>query len=160
MLNGALEAMLTRIRNVGPNGEHGTQSECACRDVNFSCCAQELGWHDNEPDLSRMPVGRYLMVVQWSEHFQRPLYHLQDVKDRQVLEMHNGNFTGYTPNKWKSDVLGCVVVGDSFGEETPDGYDRPQACVLHSKETLDRFMVALGGKPVWLTVQDAFEGAS
>ena len=159
MMNGVIQATLTRIRNVGPNGEHGTQCEFSCPDVSFACVAQELGWHDNAPDLSRMPVGRYLTTVSWSEHFKRPLYHIQ-CDSRQALEIHNGNFTGYTPSGWKSDVLGCVILGDSFGEETPEGFDRPQACVLNSKATLDAFMVALGGKPMQLTVLDQFEVVS
>ena len=58
----------------------------------FHCVTAELPWRDNEPNLSRIPVGTYRCSEGWSEHFQAMLYHVLDIPGRGSVEIHWGNW--------------------------------------------------------------------
>jgi hypothetical protein len=67
-----------------------------------------------------------------------------DVPGREGILIHQGNFCGDVRRGFKSNVLGCVLVGDRFG--TLSG----QQAILNSTATLRRLMelIITGGNVV------------
>ena len=111
----------------------------------------ELPWRQNLPDQSRIDVGTYTCALRFSPHFQRTIYHLLDVPGRGDVEIHWGNFCGDKAKGFRSDVLGCILVGDSMG--VLDG----QLAVLNSVAAFDRFLAATQGQILVLTIQDNWQ---
>lgn len=72
------------------------------------CVTAELPWDENLPDKSCIPSGSYVF-----ESFISPVHgqtwKAKDVPGRSNIEIHEGNL----PNK---DSLGCIIVGENFGE--------------------------------------------
>jgi hypothetical protein len=71
----------------------------------------ELGWHDNKPDVSCIPPGRYRCGYTWSPKFQEKLYLLADTEPRTGVRIHTGNHAGDVSAGLKSDVEGCILTG-------------------------------------------------
>ena len=112
----------------------------------------ELPWRDNKPQLSCIKAGFYTATVQWSNHFQANLYHLNDTNDRHDVEIHNGNFAGDVTLGYKSHVLGCILMGHGYGQiDRGDG--STQFGILHSRETLSEFMSATCGKTLNIEIR-------
>lgn len=109
----------------------------------------ELPWRDNAPDLSCIDPGVYVAKYLWSDHFQRKVYHLQNVPGRSAVELHVGNVAGDTTKGFKSDVLGCTV----FGTEVGTLYG--QTAVLNSGVAYDALIAATGGADIEVEYRDA-----
>ena len=71
------------------------------------CETLELPWIENEPDISCIPVGIYLVKMLMSPHFKVPMPHFLDVPGRTFIEIHGANSV--------HDLLGCIGVGDVRG---------------------------------------------
>ena len=99
----------------------------------FSCKTIELGWHGNEKQKSCVPKGIYKVVrrnsAKYGEHF-----HLTNVKDRDLILIHNANFS--------RQLLGCVGVGDKHTDIDGDGLRD----VINSKATLRAMLKVLPEK--------------
>ena len=108
----------------------------------------ELPWVDNEPNISCVPAGTYTAV-----HFESPTHGaclmLQNVPHRSNCEIHAGNWFGSIAKGYRSDVLGCIVVGLDRG--TLLG----QQAVTYSKDALLRLLLLLGTDDMELTIKDA-----
>ena len=91
----------------------------------FSCKTLELPWKNNEHNVSCIPAGTYT-VVKRPAHEKRPYnhFHVTNVPNRNWILIHTGN--KYT------DILGCILVGDSYGDINKDGVPD----VLNSAKTL------------------------
>jgi len=74
-------------------------------DSGFKAKSLELRWADNAPDVSCVPPGSYLCVWMWSNKHGKNLYHLQNVPNRDVIELHSANVS--------YQLLGCACFGDS-----------------------------------------------
>lgn len=109
-------------------------------------CTGELPWRLNEQGKSCIPPGSYVCKLQPSAHFKRKLYHLQDVPGRTDVMIHSGNFCGDADQGFKSDVLGCILEGESVGDI--DG----QRAVLRSADALADFMAGMDGEDFTLEV--------
>lgn len=97
---------INRIRS----NENGTFGELKFDNPSSDliCVTAELPWLDNQPDKSCIPSGTYIFETFTSpKHGQT--WKAQDVKGRSNIEIHEGNL----PNK---DSLGCIIVGENFGE--------------------------------------------
>jgi Family of unknown function (DUF5675) len=115
----------------------------------------ELPWRDNHARLSCMPLGTYMARLGWSDHFQRQLYHLQGVPGRDAIEIHNANFCGDVTLGKKSQVLGCMAIGNSVGPLPidPKDPDSPQQmAVLDSIHGLEAFMEFCQGQDLKIII--------
>ena len=136
-------------------GEHGTFGNLTI-DNGFKCVTAELPWHDNQNNISRIPVGKYECEVRLSWRFRQYLYEIKNVPGRQNVLIHRGNYAGDVGKGFRSDVEGCVLLGEEMALLTPEGFFRPQMAVLNSKETVARFMKATNGEKLVLTVMSNF----
>lgn len=104
----------------------------------FKCKTLELPWRDNAKGVSCIPEGTYTCRLHKSPRFGW-VYWITNVPGRSEIVMHAGNFAGDRAKKLRSDVRGCVLVGDSFGQL------QGQFAVLRSGLTLQRLMTHLRG---------------
>ena len=146
---------LTRLQS----SDQGTFGHLAVEGSPFTCVTGELPWRDNAPNLSRIPVGVYTCRESWSDHFQAMLYHVLNVPGRGSVEIHWGNWCGDIVKGYKSDVEGCILLGNALGELAPPDLT-PQKAVVGSKTTVLAFMAHLQGLDFQLTVQDNFPVAA
>jgi hypothetical protein len=75
----------------------------------FQCFCLELPWKDNKPGISCIPPGKYRVTVYYSPDRQYLVPLLHGVPDRQMIEMHIGN--------WAKDTHGCLLVGKTAGAD-------------------------------------------
>lgn len=82
----------------------------------------ELPYLNNLPMVSCIPPGVY--ICKWVNTGKHPngIYMLQGVAHRFDTEIHNGNYFGnvnkinpWTKNPYKSNVDGCVLIGEKIG---------------------------------------------
>lgn len=66
----------------------------------------ELPWKDNQKGVSCIPAGTYKATKVFSEHFQRQVYLLANVPNRDAVEIHIGNTV--------KDIRGCIIVGMEY----------------------------------------------
>ena len=76
----------------------------------------ELPWRCNKPMISCIPTGDYDCIWGMSPKFKRSMYLLKDVEGRSGIRFHSGNYVGDKAMGFKSDVLGCIALGNGFGE--------------------------------------------
>lgn len=130
------------------NTDQGTPGELAT-DTGFRCYTLELPWRDNASDVSCVPAGTYTAKFQHSNHFKTDLYHLQDVPNRSDVMIHSGNFGGDKSLGYKSDILGCILLGLETGEL--DG----QLAVMSSRTALAQFHLAAKGEDITVNIIDS-----
>ena len=106
----------------------------------------ELPWRNNEPNLSCIPEGLYLCRLTFSPHFRKLLYEVTGVKGRTGIRIHSANFMGDRTLGLKSQLYGCIALGEKFG--TMDG----QRALLLSTPAVRRFEKRLQGQPFELEV--------
>lgn len=89
-----------------------------------------------------IPMGRYRLMIDWSDHFQRLMVRLLNVPGFDGVRMH--------PGLKPEDTEGCILVGDEqyetdAGPRVRSGTTRPAADRLQAmiQATLDR------GEEVW-----------
>lgn len=114
----------------------------------FKCYVGEMNWKDNAHDISCIPSGTYPVKMAFSNHFQKNLYHIQDVPNRSDVMIHNGNWMGQVSQGFKSSVLGCLILG------LERGWLEGQLAVLSSNPALSQFMASLNGEDFNLTILD------
>lgn len=137
-----LKATLTRF----VTSEFGTQGHLEFD--GFECRTLELPWLDNEPRVSCIPAGVYTSSLYPSSKFGL-VYVIEDVPNRDGILIHQGNFAGNKALGHKSDVEGCILVGQKFG--VLEG----QLAVLNSRKTLLALREFLNNEPFELTIVDA-----
>jgi hypothetical protein len=81
----------------------------------------ELAWKNNNKKVSCIPKGKYKVKkrtsAKYGEHF-----HILDVKNRDFILIHHGNYAGsLNPKTNKSDILGCILVGSGLKDLNNDG---------------------------------------
>lgn len=92
----------------------------------FTCRTLELAWRNNLPQVSCVPAGKYRMVYEHSEKFNRKLWELKDVPGRDEIKFHVANFA--------DQLLGCIAVGDMHLDLNDNG----ERDLRNSKVTLSR----------------------
>ncbi len=134
------KAVLTRTETSN-EGTFGT----LVTDSGFSVYSGELPWRNNEKEISCIPLGVYI-VQRIISPKHGPCYCLTDVPKRTDVEIHKGNYCGDVSKGFKSDVLGCVIVGNALGALAG------QACVLNSKDAVARLEADLDHGPFQLEI--------
>lgn len=91
------------------------------------------------PDVTAIPYGRYRVIVDFSQHFQKHLPHLLDVPGFSGVRFHGGNTAAASS--------GCILLGLS---RTKDG-------VKNCAPAVDALMELIAGSTgeVWLEIVDA-----
>ncbi len=92
----------------------------------FECKTLELGWKNNEANVSCVPAGFYNIVFEWSPRFKEKLWELKGVPGRSEAKIHVSNY--YT------EIQGCIAVGDMHINLNSDSYPD----VRNSRNTLNR----------------------
>ena len=105
----------------------------------------ELPWKENKSQVSCIPTGTYTCKITNSPKFGK-VYNVQNVEGRSNILIHAGNVAGDTSKGYKSDVLGCILVG------LKDGELDNQTGVLNSRQALATLDAFTGGQPLELTI--------
>ena len=96
------------------------------------CVTLERPWVSNEHDISCIPAGTYPLVRYHSPKRGYDVWLLDDVPNRDAIEIHIGNVP--------KDTDGCILVGSHFGE-TIKGYG-----IIESKKAFDLLMQRTAGE--------------
>jgi hypothetical protein len=106
----------------------------------FDCFTLELPWQDNQPLISSIPAGRYKVIIDFSNRFQRQMPLLLDVPGRTGIRIHKGNAP--------SNTEGCILLGTSEDLDWVGG----------SGVAFDQFFAQLGAATaqddVWVSITD------
>lgn len=114
----------------------------------YTCRTGELPYKDNKPNVSCIPVGTYKCEPWDSVKFPNT-YHIKNVPDREAILIHTGNHCGDTSKGYKSDVEGCILVGERCGKLNN------QKAVLSSKQAMQDIRVIIGRENFLLTIVEA-----
>lgn len=128
--------------------DHGTFGQLVLDDGS-TFCTGELPWRKNRKGLSCVPTGTYICVPFMSKRHGM-CYLLQDVPGRSDVEIHSANFMGDRTLGYHCELLGCIALGESI-----DQMDS-QRCLLNSKKAIRRFMEAMQGRNLELTIQEDY----
>jgi len=105
----------------------------------------ELPWKNNEPNISCIPAGSYIVEKTYSPRFRKKLWLIKDVPGRSGVRFHAANFV--------RELEGCIAPGlekkDIDNDGTIDVMDSRKALdlmneVLPSKFKLDIIWNDLG----------------
>lgn len=115
-----------------------TLGKCTVYDENnkplFSAISLERGWRNNEKNVSCVPLGRYPLILEWSNRFKTELWELKNVPNRAECKFHSANY-------WYQ-LNGCIALGLKLKDLNADGYND----VTNSKNTMKAFHNALKGE--------------
>jgi len=118
---------------IGPNG--------------FSCKTCELPDHDNQPNISRIPAGRYECTPYRSARFGN-VYLVKNVKGRSWILNHSGNLAGDKAKGYRTHSLGCILLGKYFGKLNG------QRAAMCSRPVVRAFRNLMGDKPFVLEIKE------
>jgi len=93
----------------------------------FSSISLERGKRNNQPNISCVKAGTYIVKREWSEKFQKELWEIKEVPGRSECKFHVVNFF--------RDLNGCVGLGTSPADIDNDG----NIDITKSKLTMDEF---------------------
>lgn len=93
------------------------------------------------PKMTAIPRGRYQVIIDFSNRYQRRMPHILNVPQFEGIRIHIGNYPG--------DTEGCILIGKLI--------DDPNHVVLESKKAFDDFFprleAGLKEGEVWITIQ-------
>ena len=124
--------------------ENQTLGECAItkngKDI-FLAKSLERADNNNQRNISCIPSGEYLCVLEYSNRFDCDLWEIKGVPNRSECKFHSANY-------WH-DLNGCIALGTKYMDIDNDGFRD----VLNSKNTMKKFHKVLEGlKEVQLIV--------
>ena len=124
--------------------ENQTLGECAItkngKDI-FLSKSLERADNNNQRNISCIPSGEYLCVLEYSNRFDCDLWEIKGVPNRSECKFHSANY-------WH-DLNGCIALGTKYVDIDNDGFRD----VLNSKNTMKKFHKVLEGlKEVQLIV--------
>lgn len=119
------------------NSVTGTEGQWIFNNIKI-CDTLELHEENNKPKESHIPEGEYLCKIVQSPKFGK-VYQVCNVPGRGNILIHSGNLAGDTDQHLKSDVLGCILLGNGYG------LVGSQRGILNSRRTLKLFMDSMGG---------------
>jgi hypothetical protein len=111
----------------------------------------ELPWRGNSSNISCIPAGVYLCVIGTMSRTvggRRRLYRILNVPGRAGVFIHAGNKAGDRSKGFKSDSLGCPLLG------THRGLLGGQRAVLGSKTAITMLMEYMQDREFELTVSE------
>lgn len=154
------------IRDVtGPDGTFGTLRNS---DTGHVWQTAELEWLDNKPDVSCIPPGIY--NVEMRPHPKHGslgdlvgmpgmCYEILNVPERDSILIHIANYAGQESEGEKTDLLGCMALGEDRAKIVPPGYSKPQEAVEHSTQAIQEFYKEMKGQPFMIAITNQFENA-
>ncbi len=124
----------------------------------------ELAWRNNISNKSCIPTGTYPVKWLWSPHHNRNIYHVMGVPGRDKngqpanVEIHSGNYFGDVDKGYRSDVLGCLLIGKGYGiGNVGEHGEIEQKIILNSKASLAQFETEMDHQDFMLEVTAAYE---
>tara|TARA_R110001599_G_scaffold222595_1_gene421698 strand:+ start:292 stop:702 length:411 start_codon:yes stop_codon:yes gene_type:complete len=107
----------------------------------FLAKSLERADNNNQRNISCIPSGEYLCVLEYSNRFNCDLWEIKGVPNRSECKFHGANY-------WH-DLNGCIALGTKYMDIDNDGFRD----VLNSKNTMKKFHKILEGlKEVQLIV--------
>jgi hypothetical protein len=106
-----MKAVLTRLVEEGVQSR-GHLNFYEGDQKSFDCFTLELGWQNNESQVSCIPPGKYEVKKHTSPKFGKCLLIL-NVPGRDLILFHTGNY--------HEDTHGCILPGKSFIDINNDG---------------------------------------
>lgn len=100
----------------------------------------ELPWKANQPKVSCIPCGRWWVEQTWSPSHDEMRYEITGVPGRTGVRFDVANFA--------NQLLGCICMGNAHKDINLDG----NLDIIHSGETIAKFLKLMGGKPFWLNI--------
>jgi len=134
--------LLSRARST----DQGTPGMLSRPDGSRLAWTMELPWKENARQVSSIPAGEYVCRARVSPHFGK-VYEVTGVPGRSNVLIHTGNFGGDRAKGYRSDVLGCVVLGLHHGAL------RGQLAVFVSRPAVSALMKEMQGEPFSLEVR-------
>ena len=110
----------------------------------------ELPWRGNASMVSCIPEGLYRAAWTWSPSFRRFLYAIYPVDGRSGIRVHGANFMGDISMGYRSQLNGCVALGERLG--TFEG----QKAVLLSAPAMRRFEKVMGYEPFEIEIRGSY----
>lgn len=92
-----------------PDDNEGTRGKLMV-DYQVFCHTLELPDRNNQPNISRIPAGRYRCVWHKSPRFGW-VYLVTGVDGRSFILTHAGNWAGDAALGYRTDVQGCILLG-------------------------------------------------
>jgi len=123
--------VLTRIYEA----QGGTWGEIHGPD-GFHAATMELAWRDNQPNISCIPVGEY--IIRKDNTGKHRYAVVMGVKGRTSIELH--------PATWPSELEGCIALGESIQEMNDS------TVLAESVSAMNRFITALGDEEAVLKI--------
>lgn len=112
----------------------------------FNCFTIELPWKDNQSNISCIPDGEYKMIWNYSNTFKRYMYMILNVQGRSGIRIHSGNYAGDKSLDYRSDSLGCPLLGKKRG------FLRNQKVVLISRPIVRNFEKIMNGQDATIII--------
>lgn len=135
-----------------PSGSQGTLGQIISGNKRL-CYTLELPWKNNVKRVSCIPAGSYLCEMRRSPKF-GPVYEVTGVPNRSNILLHTGNWAGDVGLNFRSDVLGCIVLG------LYAGVLKGQRAVFVSRPAVTALQEAMASKPFTLEIRWASSTSS
>lgn len=104
-----IKALITR-KDFSDEGTFGTfEAE------NFRVFTGELPWMFNANNVSCISPGRYTCKRTYSPSFRKMMYLVVNVDRRDGIRFHAANYMGSTLKGFKSQLYGCIALGEKLG---------------------------------------------
>ena len=100
----------------------------------FTGISLERGWLDNQSNISSIPKGHYLCILEYSNRFKMDLWEIKGVPNRSECKFHSANY-------WHQ-LSGCIALGNRVLDLDKDGYYD----ISSSQKTMQSFHLALGSE--------------
>lgn len=127
-------------RTYGPHQVIGTFSLYDGNKLLMMCNSIELKNAFNQKQISCIPEGEYVCVYRESPKYPKH-YHVLNVPGRDFILIHPANFAGSkNPNTGKPDLMGCIGLGNGYGDLNKDGIVE----LLNSTKTMKKLIDIVG----------------
>lgn len=136
--------MKTAIQIRNETSDHGTFGTFSY--PGFKSFVAEPPWRDNQPRISCIPAGEYLVKLRKSPKYGLT-FHVTNVEGRSYILKHSGNYAGDTEKGFKTHTLGCVLHGQKLG------YLGGQRSVLNSRMKINELLRITNYQPFKLIIK-------
>ena len=92
----------------------------------------ELGWRNNQRNISCTPAGKYDLVKEYSPAFEMDLWEAKGIPNRSETKFHPANYN--------RQLKGCYAPGEARFDMDRDG----EKDMVNSKDAFEEFMDAMG----------------
>jgi hypothetical protein len=131
----------------GASTDHGTPGLLLREDASLIAHTLELPWRENRRMRSCIPPGSYRARYVVTAKRPAGVYLLEGVPGRSAILIHSGNVAGDVEKGLESDVLGCILLGQTRGVR------RGQRAVLLSKPALAAFAEEMKRQPLTVEIR-------